>query len=172
MRIAKRFLSLLLLLAVPLAAASCRPLLKEAFQSPKAHVKDVLLASNPLDDPKVPWELVLTLEVYNPNRYPLDIVRIAYAAVLGRETIADGDHRSEIRIEASQITTVKIPLTIRPEAFQEAMRQVLQARRLDYEFHGSVGVLAPVVGVVRVPFAKTGSVDALDLLRRKGFGFN
>jgi LEA14-like dessication related protein len=132
----------------------------------------VLVTSNPLDDPKLPWELVLTLEVHNPNGYPLDVVRVAYAAVLGRETVADGDRRTEIRIEASRTTIVEVPLTIRPEPFQEAMRQVLQARRLNYEFRGSLGLVAPIAGVVHIPFSKTGSVDAMDLFRKKGFGFN
>jgi LEA14-like dessication related protein len=172
MRIAKRFLPLLALLAVPLAAASCRPLLKEAFKSPKVRVADVSLASNPLNDPKGPWEFTLTLEVNNPNGYPLDISQVAYAAILGRETVAEGDYRSDIRIEASKVTMVRVPLTLRPETFQEAFRHVLQGRRVDYEFNGSVGVNAPVVGIVHIPFSRTGSFDPVDLLKRRGFGFN
>jgi len=172
MRIVKRFLPLLVLLAFPLMAVSCRPLLKEAFKSPKVRVTDVSLASNPFNDPKGPWDLTLTLEVNNPNGYPLNVAHIAYAVIIGREAVAEGDHRADIRIEASQVTTVRVPLQLRPEAFQEAMRQVLQARHLDYEFNGSVGVHAPVVGVVRIPFSKTGTIDPVDLLRKKGFGFN
>ncbi|HSL92616.1 MAG TPA: hypothetical protein VK863_08190, partial [Candidatus Limnocylindrales bacterium] len=38
MRIANRFLPLLALLAVPLVAGSCRPLLKEAFSAPKVRL--------------------------------------------------------------------------------------------------------------------------------------
>jgi len=172
MRIANRFLPFLVLLAFSLLAASCRPLLKEAFKSPKVRVADVSLASNPLNDPKGPWEFILTLEVNNPNGYPLDVAHVAYAAVLGRETVAEGDYRSDIRIEASQVTTVRVPLKLRPEAFQEAMRKVLQVRHLDYELNGSVGVHAPVVGVVHIPFSKAGSIDPVDLLKRKGIGFN
>ena len=172
MRIAKRFLPLLILLAFSLAATSCRPLLKEAFKSPKVRVADVSLLSNPLNDPKGPWEFTLTLEVNNPNGYPLDIAQVAYAAILGRETVAEGDYRSDIRIEASQVTTVRVPLKLRPETFREAVRHVLQARHLDYELNGSVGVHAPVVGVVHIPFSRTGSIDPFDLLKRKGFGFN
>jgi hypothetical protein len=35
-----------------------------------------------------------------------------------------------------------------------------------------VGVVAPVIGVVRVPFSRTGTIDPMDILRRKGIGFN
>jgi len=172
MRIAKRFLLLIVLLAASLAATSCRPLLKEVFKPPKVRVTDVLLASNPVNDPNGPWAFTLTLEVDNPNGYPLNVTHVAYSAVIGRDTIAEGDHREDIRIEASRTTTVKVPLTLYPDAFREALRQVLQARRLDYEFNGSVSLQAPVVGVVRIPFSKTGNVDAFDLLKKKGLGFN
>lgn len=172
MRIAKRFLLLIVLSAVSLAATSCRPLLKEVFKPPKVRVTDVLLDSNPVNDPKGPWAFILTLEVDNPNGYPLNVSQVAYSAVIGRDTVAEGDHREDLRIEASRTTTVKVPLSIRPDAFREALRQVLQARRLDYEFNGSVSLQAPIVGVVRIPFSKTGNIDAIDLLRKKRLGFN
>lgn len=172
MRIANRFLPLVALLAVSLAATSCRPLLKEVFKSPKVRVKDISLVSNPLIDPKGPWAFTLILEVDNPNSYPLDVAQIAYSAVIGQETIAEGDHREEMRIEASRATTVKVPLTLRPDAFRNAVRKVLQARQLDYEFNGSVGLQAPVVGVVRIPFSKAGNVDPIDLLKKRALGFN
>ncbi|HZW36517.1 MAG: LEA type 2 family protein [Deltaproteobacteria bacterium] len=172
MRIAIRFTPLLLMAALSLAAASCRPLIKEAFRSPKIRVTDVMLTSNPLNNPREPWDFVLTLDVDNPNGYSLNISHVAYAAVLGRVTIADGDHRADIHIWPSRVTTVQVPLTVRPEAIQEAMRLVLQARHADYEFNGSVAVIAPVVGIVRVPFSKRGTFDPLDLLKKKGIGFN
>ena len=56
--------------------------------------------------------------------------------------------------------------------FHAALREMIEARALPYEFNGSVGVVAPFVGVVRVPFSRTGTIDPLDLLRRKGIGFN
>jgi LEA14-like dessication related protein len=172
MRIANRFAPLLLLAALSLAAGSCRPLMKDAFRSPKVRVSDVLLTSNPVNNPREPWDFLLTLDVDNPNGYSLNITHVAYAAVLGRVTIADGDHLSDIRIDASRVTKVRIPLTVRPEAIREAMRQVLQSRHADYEFNGSVAVIAPVVGVVRIPFSKRGTFDPLDLLKKKGIGFN
>ena len=172
MRIAKRFLLLLVLLAVPLAAVSFRPLLKEAFRQPKVRVTDVRLDSNPADDPKGPWTGTLALEVDNPNTYPLIVSHVAYTAIIGRDTVAEGDHRSDLRIEPAQATTVRVPFTLHPDAFREAMRHVLTARRLGYEFNGSVAVSVPVMGTVRIPFSKIGTLDPVDLLRRKGFGVN
>lgn len=114
----------------------------------------------------------MTLAVDNPNGYPLNVVHVAYTAVLGGDTVAEGDHASGIRIEPSQITTAQVPLTVRPEALENAMRRVLATRRLDYEFNGSIALQAPIVGVIRIPFSKHGTADAVDLLKRKGFGFN
>lgn len=172
MRIAKRYLPFLLLLSVPVLAGSCRQLLKESFKPPQVRVTEVALDSNPVDDPKGPWTGTLGLEVNNPNGYALTVSHVAYAAIVGRDTVAEGEHRSDVRIEASRATTVRIPFTIHPDPFREAMRQVFQARRLAYEFNGSVALVAPLFGTVRIPFSKTGTLDPVDLLRRKGFGFN
>jgi LEA14-like dessication related protein len=172
MRIAKRPLLLLSLLVFSLAAPSCRGLVKQVFKPPKVRVVDVVLASNPLVDPKGPWGFRLILAVDNPNTYPLNVTYVAYTAILGREAIAEGEQRSDLRIEASGSTQVTVPVTLRPEAFLKVGRQALQARRVDYEFNGSVGLDAPVVGVVRIPFSRAGTIDPVDLLIRKGFGFN
>ena len=172
MRIAKRFLLAIVLSAACLAATSGRPLLKDAFKPPKIRVTDVSLPTNPLNDPKGPWAFTLTLEVDNPNDFPLDVAQVAYSAAIARETVAEGDYNEGIRIEASRVTSVRVPLSLRPGAFLSAVRKVLQTRQLDYELNGSVALQAPVVGVVRVPFTKAGNVDPIDLLKRKKIGFN
>lgn len=131
-----------------------------------------MLASDPRADPTAPWTFLLTLAVDNPNGYPLNVVHVAYSAIIGGGAVSEGDHPSDIHIEASRVTEVKIPLTVRPDAFQDAMRRLLLARRLDYEFNGSISLQAPLVGVVRVPFSKSGTVDPVDLLKKKGVGIN
>lgn len=146
--------------------------MKEVFRSPKVRVTEVALVSHPVDDPSAPWGIALTLEVDNPNGYPLNVADVAYTAILGRQTVAEGEHASDIRIEPSGVTMVKVPVSVRPEAFREVWRHVLQVRRLEYEFNGSVGIRVPMAGVVRVPFSKTGTLDPVDLLHKKGFGFN
>ena len=175
MRTAKRYLPLLLLLPVLVLAAaspSCRTLVRESFRAPKVRVTDVALVSNPLADPRSPWKFLLSLEVNNRNDYPLRVAYVAYSATLGRETVADGEHNDDIRIDASGLTVVQVPLSIRPESMEAALRQVLSGRAVSYEFNGSVGLRTPVIGVVRIPFSKAGGFDPLEVLKRKGFGFN
>lgn len=146
--------------------------MKESFKSPKVRVADVALVSYPAEDPRGPWSFNVTLEVENPNAYPLNVAHVAYSAVMGKETVADGDHHENIRVEASGPTFVKVPLTLRPEAFMKAARQSLHAKQIAYELNGSLGLQAPILGLVRIPFSKTGNIDALDLLRKKALGFN
>lgn len=133
---------------------------------------DVALVSNPLADPRKPWECLLSLEVNNRNDYPLRVAYVAYSATLGRETVADGELHDDIRIDAAGLTVVQVPLSIRPESMEEAVRQVFSGRAVTYEFNGSVGLYTPVIGVVRIPFSKTGGFDPVQVLRRKGFGIN
>jgi LEA14-like dessication related protein len=173
MRIANRIILLVFLLAALLAASSCRPLIKEVFKRPKVRVTEVFLVSDPVSDPKGPWEFMLTLEIDNPNGFQATVTNVAYTAIVARQIVSEGDHRDEVRIDAAKTTEVRVPLAIRPDAFREALRQVLQARRVDYEFNGSVAILAPVIGTVRIPFSRNGNIDPVDLLiRKKSIKFN
>ena len=171
MRKAKR-IYLLLLLPLALFPLSCRGLIKEAFKTPKVRLIDEALTSNPLHDPRKPWDFTLSLEVDTPNDYPLEVAYVAYSAIIGRETVAQGEHREEIRLGAAGLTVVKVPFSILPASFVNACRDSLLGRKVTYEFNGSVGMRAPMVGVVRIPFSKTGGFDPVELLRRKGFGIN
>jgi len=171
MRIVKRWILLLLFGASCLPVSSCRPLLKEVFKTPKVRLVDIGVAGNPFVSPG-PIEAVLYLAVNNPNSYALTVAGVAYSATVGTRRVADGERTEEIRIEPSGETVVKVPVRLRTDVFADALREVLGARAVSYEFNGSVSVVAPVVGVVRVPFSRTGTIDPMDILRRKGIGFN
>ncbi|HEY5576696.1 MAG TPA: LEA type 2 family protein [Deferrimonas sp.] len=171
MRIVKRWILLLLFGAVCLPVSSCRPLLKEVFKAPKVRVVDVGVAGNPFVS-RGPVDVVLHLAVDNPNSYALTVTAVAYSATVGTRRVADGERTEEIRIEPAGRTVVKVPVRLQTDVFADALREVLAARAVPYEFNGSVSVIAPFVGVVRVPFFRTGTIDPMDILRRKGIGFN
>jgi LEA14-like dessication related protein len=171
MRIVKRWILLLLFGALCLPVSSCRPLLKEVFQTPKVRLVNIGIAGNPFLS-RGPVDAILHLAVNNPNSYALTVASVAYSATVGTRKVADGERTEEMRIEPSGETVVKVPVRLQTDAFAAALREVLEDRALSYEFNGSVGVVAPVVGVVLVPFSRTGTIDPMDILRRKGIGFN
>lgn len=171
MRIVKRWVLPLLFGALCLPVTSCRPLLKQAFQSPKVRLVGVGIAGNPLLA-RGPVDAVLHLSVNNPNSYALTVASVAYAATVGTRLVAEGERNEEIRIEPSGETVVKVPVRLQTEVFVAALQEMLEAKALPYEFNGSVGVVAPFVGVVHVPFSRTGTIDPMDLLLRKGIRFN
>ena len=171
MRIVKRWVLLLLSVASCLPVSSCRPLLREVFKAPKVRVVDIGVVGNPFQS-RGPIEVVLHLAVSNPNSYALTVASVAYSATVGTRQLAVGERTEEIRIEPSGETVVRVPVRLQTDVFADAMREVLDARAVSYEFNGSVGVVAPVVGVVKVPFSRTGKIDPMDILRRKGIGFN
>ena len=171
MRIVKRWVLLLLFGASCLPVSSCRPLLKEVFKAPKVRVVDIGIAGNPFQS-RGPVEVVLHLAVSNPNSYALTVAGVAYSATVGTRRLAGGERTEEMRIEPSGETVVRVPVRLESDAFAEALREVRDARAVSYEFNGSVTVVAPIVGLTRVPFSRTGTIDPMDILRRKGIGFN
>ena len=169
---AKRFLLLFALLVAAVPPLSCKSIIREAFRAPKVRVVDVVFISNPLVDPAIPWTAEVSLEVNNPNDYPLTVVHVAYSAIMDTRTVAEGERTEETRIGASGITVVRMPVAFRSEAFAEAARRVFVKRSLHYEFNGSAALRAPIAGTVRIPFSKTGTFDAAEILKKKGFGLN
>jgi len=145
--------------------------MREVFQAPKVRIVDIGVAGNPFVS-RGPIDAVLHLAVNNPNSYALTVAGVAYSATVGTRKVADGERIEEVRIEPSGETVVKVPVRLQSDVFADALREVLEARAVSYEFNGSVSVVAPVVGVVRVPFSRTGKIDPMDILRRKGIGFN
>lgn len=171
MRIAKRSILLLLVVSSCLPVCSCRPLLKEVFKNPKVRVVDIGIDGNPFQ-PRGPVEVILHLAVNNPNSYALKVASVAYSATVGTRRVAEGERNEEMLIEPSAETVVKVPVRLQTDVFADALREVLAARAVNYEFNGSVGIVAPVVGVIRIPFSRTGKIDPMDIIRRKGIGFN
>jgi LEA14-like dessication related protein len=170
-RIVKRLFPLLLLPALLLCATSCKPLLREVFENPKVRLASVGFSGNPFQA-RGPMEAILYFSVTNPNSYALNVTQVAYTVTIGKQRLASGERNEEIRIEPSGDTIVKIPVLLDTDTFSAAVREVLEARTVPYEFNGSLGVSAPLVGVVRVPFSRNGTIDPMDLLRKKGIGFN
>ncbi len=170
-RMAKRYLLLALLLAA-LPLLSCKSIIREVFRPPKVRVIDLAFTSNPLENPRDPWTMDVSLEVNNPNGYPLTVAHVAYCAIMDTRTVADGERTEDIRIGAAGITIVKMPVAFRPDAFSDAARLVLGKRSLHYELNGSAAFRTPVGGTVRIPFSKTGTFDAMEILKKKGLGFN
>jgi len=145
--------------------------MKEVFKTPKVRLVNIGFAGNPFLA-RGPLDAILHLSVNNPNAYALTVANVAYSATVGTRRLAEGERNEEARIEPSGETVVQVPVRLDTGVFQAALREVLDARTLPYEFNGSVGMVAPFVGVVRVPFSRTGTIDPVDLLRRKGIGFN
>jgi LEA14-like dessication related protein len=172
MRIPKpAYLLLILLLAVP-PLSGCRQLVKEAFKTPRVELREVALDSAPAGASKSSVRFMLTLDVDNRNPYALDVARFAYTGMIGRDVVAEGDQAAGMRIGPSGITTVKVPVALAPGAFESAARQVLAQKSLSWEFNGSVGLRAPMMGVITVPFSKSGTFDLYYILKRMGIGLN
>lgn len=171
-RIVNRWFPRLLLALLCLAASSCRPLIRQAFENPQVRLVNVGIKGNPILSPRAPMDAVLYLAITNPNAYALTVSDVAYTATIGARRVAGGEMHEQIRIEPSGDTIVKVPVQLDPEAFVASLREVVGARALSYEFNGAVGLVVPVLGVVRVPYSRNGTIDPVELLRRKGIGIN
>lgn len=172
MRIAKWYYLPMVVLFAALPMTGCRQMIKEAFKTPKVELLEVELDSNPSKDARTPWRFVLTMTVDNPNPYPLSVSRFVYTGMIGGEVVAEGEQADETRIAASGVTTVRVPITLKPGAFETAARQVITKKSLSWEINGAIGLQTHLMGVVRIPFSKSGNYDMFYILKRMGIGLN
>jgi LEA14-like dessication related protein len=172
MRIAKKFPFFLILLAVLPAMAGCDRLVRQAFDPPKVDLVDVALESDPTRNPRGPWRFLVTLSVDNRNPYGLEIARFAWTGSIGDSVVTSGDRPEAIRIAPSGVSTVRTSVALDPGALEAAARHVLSRRSVSWAINGSVGLRAPLVGVVPVPFSKSGRYDMAYILKRLGVGLN
>ncbi|MCL1925757.1 MAG: LEA type 2 family protein [Syntrophorhabdaceae bacterium] len=134
-------------------------------------VVSVKLSANPFLT-KDPTEVVLHIEVINQNSYALNVSRAAYSVTIGNRELASVEQNEQLRLEPSRETIVIVPVTLNPGALTSALHEVIEARAVPYGFNGSIEVEAPLIGIVRIPFSKTGTFDPLDFIRRKKIPFN
>jgi LEA14-like dessication related protein len=161
-------LFLLFLSALLIVAPSCRALRREVFRKPEVRIDSVKLSANPFLT-KEPFDVVLNLAITNPNSYDLNISRSAFSISIGKQELASGEKNEQITLAASQETIVILPITLNPDFFLSALQQFIETRVVSYEITGSIEVRAPLVGVIRTPFSKTGAFDPLEFFRRRNF---
>lgn len=141
-------LKLLLLLTVMLIGLSAcgTPLL----QQPKISIDNIELGELSLRK----GEAVFTLNVHNPNRFPLYLYGIDYGLKLNAVSVAGGESRNNITIAAASQQKIRIPITLSTMTLLKMLPQFLGDRQLKYELHGSVKT-----PIISLPFHRIGGIN-------------
>jgi len=134
------------------ATVGCGAIAKQAFREPSVTLRDVRVVGLGVSG----GELDVVLGVYNPNNYRLDASRLTYRVFVGDSVgLAGGMLDARTTVQATDSTTVHVPVVFAYSGLGVAARQLLMTGTVNYRVTGDVTV-ASGVGNFTVPFSATG----------------
>lgn len=142
-----KFKSFLLLIIMLVGLSACSTPL---IQQPKISIDNIELGELSLRK----GEAVFSLNVHNPNLFPLYLYGIDYGLKLNEVSVAGGESRKSISIPAGSQQKIRIPVTLSTMTLLKMIPQFLGDRQLKYELHGSVKT-----PIISLPFHRIGGIN-------------
>lgn len=99
--------------------------------------------------------LLVSLDVQNPNRFDLTLRSFECTMHLGSEEVGKGRLEREIVIPSSSTTTIQVPVDLRLKNLTGGLIAILKTGGLPYRIEGKAG-LRTAFGSVEIPFYREG----------------
>ncbi len=143
-------------------------------QEPNASVKNVKISSLSLQ--KV--DLLFDVDVENPNSMGIQLAGMDYDLLLDGTSFLKGQKDDRLEISANGHSNVQIPLSLTYDEIRKAVKAFADKDTIPYQLDLKIGVELPVLGAIKVPVSKKGSVPnlkmpsiRLDGIKLKNIGF-
>lgn len=150
---------LTLLLAAALLIAGCAGLLRSGIGRPTVSVEDARLASLSFQGASLQFDFGID----NPNPVGLHLDGFDYALSVEGTPLLSGRQDSKLELAANGKRTVGLPVTVRYQDLWAGLRQVVQKRDAAYLLEAGFSFDLPVLGRVRIPVRREGSLPLLRL---------
>ena len=102
--------------------------------------------------------LIVALDVQNPNRFDLTLKSFQYTLYLNRQEIGSGRLEKEILIPSSSTTRIQVPVTANFKDWSGSLSAVIAGGDLPYKIEGTTEIKT-IFGSVNYPFSKEGKMN-------------
>ncbi|MEE9910914.1 MAG: LEA type 2 family protein [Deltaproteobacteria bacterium] len=102
--------------------------------------------------------LLLDLDVRNPNNYDLTLKSFVYTISLKDEDIGNGHLEKEILIPSSSTTQIRVPLVVKFKDFNKTLNVIFTGDDLPYKIEGNARV-GSIFGSLNFPFSTEGRIN-------------
>jgi LEA14-like dessication related protein len=102
--------------------------------------------------------LILDLEVQNPNSFDLTFQSFEYTVYLKNEEIGNGRLEKELSVPSSSKTLIHVPVVARFKDLSGSLKAILTEGDLPYKIEGKADVRASF-GSSKFPFSKEGRIN-------------
>jgi len=144
----RAFLGWLLLLVLSVFLASC---LNWILEKPSFTLREITVNPRSMTE----LQLILGIDVQNPNRFDLTLRSFEYTITLSGEEVGTGRLEKELLIPAASITRVQAPISAKFKNLGSSLLSMLIGKGLPYKFEGKAEVKT-IVGSVTFTFADDG----------------
>jgi LEA14-like dessication related protein len=137
------------LFSTALLLQACASGIPGVIEQPKISIQNISLQDISLTQ----GTAIVTLNVANPNAFPIPLQGIQYGLSLNGRQVASGDQVQNMNIGARQEVPINIPVKLN---FSELMRlapEALRSRSVQYDLSGAVRL-----PFINVPFQRQGGV--------------
>jgi LEA14-like dessication related protein len=141
---------LLFLLALSICLVSC---LSWIMEKPSFVLREIILSPSSLTE----VNLLLGLDVQNPNRFDLTLKSFEYVVFLNNEEIGTGCLEKEILVPSSSTTQVQVPVAAKFKDLGGSLRAIITGNDLPYKIEGKASVKT-TFGSRDFPFSKDGLI--------------
>lgn len=141
---------LLFLLALSICLVSC---LNWIMEKPSFVLREIILSPSSLTE----VNLLLGLDVQNPNRFDLTLKSFEYVVFLNNEEIGTGRLEKEIFVPSSSTTQVQVPVVAKFKDLGGSLRAIITGNDLPYKIEGKASVKT-AFGSRYFPFSKDGLI--------------
>lgn len=139
---------LLFVLILSLFLVSC---LSWILEKPSFTLREITL--NPRSFTEV--QLLLGLDVQNPNRFNLTLRSFEYTIYLNNEEVGNGRLEKELLIPSSSITRVQAPVAAKFKNLGGSVMSIITGNGLPYRIEGKADVKT-VIGSLKFSFSNEG----------------
>ncbi len=102
--------------------------------------------------------LLLDLEIKNPNRFDLNLQSFEYIVYLNNEEIGNGRLEKELLIPSSSTTQIQVSVAAKFKDMSGSLKAILTQGDLPYKIEGKADVRA-AFGSREFPFSKEGRIN-------------
>lgn len=106
------------------------------METPTIELKHVSLKPRSQNE----MNLILTLDVQNPNRFDLTLQSVQYALYLNNQEVGFGHLEKEIIMTSSSINKIQAPVVANFKNWTECLKFIIAGEELIYKIDGSANI--------------------------------
>ncbi len=144
-------LGIFLLLTLSICLVSC---LNMIMEKPSFIIREIILSPSSFTEAN----LLVGLDVQNPNRFDLTLTSFEYVLFLDNEEIGTGRLEKEILVPSSSTTQVQVSVVAKFKDLGGSLKTIITGHGLPYEIKGKASVKT-AFGSRDFPFSKDGRVN-------------